>query len=502
MSSDSSREARPGSDAGTDRPTDSHGGATATAWARPAESAEPPNPRRWLIWGVVLCPNIMNQIDTTIVNVAAPSVQAEIGGGNSTLQWLAAGYTLAFAVFLITGGRLGDIYGRRTMFLVGAAGFTAASVACGLAGSPGTLIAARVLQGAFGALLIPQGMGILKTVFPQRELGTAFGLFAPIMGLASVSGPILGGALIDADIFGTGWRMVFLVNLPIGLIALAGAVFLLPRKQDKLNMRLDLIGASIVTAAAVLVIYPLVQGRAHGWPVWIWVMLASGVVAFGLFAVYERHTTRAPIIEPSLLRNRVFISGLAIAIVFFGAVAGVVLVITLYLQIGLHFTPVHAALTGIPLSLGIAGAGLVATKLTARFGRHILHGGLAVMIIGLIALAVTVDHYGSTITSWLLVPAHLLIGAGMGVIFGPLFRVVLGGVSQREVGSASGTLSAVQQFGGSLGVGVIATIYFTLTANPADLTSGMVTTALIVASVAAVAFGLVFLLPNKKLASW
>lgn len=460
------------------------------------------HPHRWLIMVITLCASVMNQLDTTIINVAAPSIRADLGGGPSTLQWFSAAYTLSFAVFLVIGGRLGDIYGRRTMFLVGAAGFTLASVACGLAFSSGVLIGARVVQGVFGALLIPQGLGIVRSVFPQRELGTAFGLFAPIMGLASVSGPILGGALINADVFGTGWRMVFLINLPIGIFAVLGAQLVVPREQERLKIKLDLAGVAILTLAAVLVIYPLVQGRSLGWPVWTWLMLLAGVAAFGLFGLYESRTRRDPVIEPALFRNRVFIAGLTIAIVFFGAVSGVILAFSLYLQIGLHFTPVHAALTGLPMSLGIAVAGLVATKLTARFGRHVLHAGLSLVILGLLVLAWSVHHFGAQISSVDLLPSTVVTGFGLGLVFGPLFRVILGGIGQREIGSASGTLTAVQQFGGSIGVGAIGTLYFSLSSAPGATVSGMVATTLVVAAVAAAAFGLIFLLPNKKLASW
>lgn len=440
----------------------------------------------------------MNQLDTTVTIVAAPSVRAELGGGSATAQWLAAGYTLAFAVFLIPAGRLGDIYGRRLMFLIGGAGFTTASVACGLSSGPGVLIAARVIQGAFGALLIPQGLGIIKGVFSRRELGTAFGVFAPVIGMATVCGPIVAGALIGADIFGTGWRMVFLINLPIGVIVLAAAALVLPRGEQRQRMQLDLIGAVLVTGAAVLVIYPLVQGRTLGWPVWTWIMLGCGALMFGMFAVYERSTHRTPIIEPSLLRNRTYLAGLAVAVVFFGAVAGQSLVLSMYMQAGLHFSAFHAALTGIPFSLAIAATSALANRFTTRLGRHVLHAGLAVMILGLLVLATTVHHYGASITVAKLVGPTTIMGVGMGLVFGPLFRAILGEVSQQESGSASGVLSAAQQFGGSLGVAAITTIYFTLISPPSQLSSGMTTTALLIAAVVGVTFVLIFLLPNQR----
>jgi len=479
-------------------PVDTVPAARAEPTADAVEVTAPPARRRWLILVIVLCASIMDRLDATVVNVAGPAVRADIGGGSATVQWLAAGYTLAFAVFLITGGRLGDILGRRRMFLVGTVGFTVASAVCGLAVAPGELVAARIVQGAFGALLIPQGLGIIKAVFPPRELGGAFGAFAPIMGLASLGGPILAGTLIGADIFGTGWRMVFWINVPVGLAALAGAVFVLPRTRHRQAVRLDLLGVAVLTVAAVLVIYPLVQGRVLGWPAWTWAMLAGGALTFGLFVVYERTTRRAPIIEPSLLRNRTYLGGLAVAVVFFGAVAGLMLVLSVYAQTGLHWSPLHAALTGLPLALGIAGAGAAANKLIMRFGRRVLHAGLAVMILGLLLLAATVTHDGASVTSWTLVPGTAVTGVGMGLVFGPLFRTILGGISQRETGSASGTLSAVQQFGGSLGVAVFATGYYTLTAEASDAGVGMASVGLLIAAAVAVAFVLVFLLPKEE----
>ncbi|MFI6367656.1 MFS transporter [Nocardia sp. NPDC050630] len=467
---------------------------------RSAATLQPPaaDRKRWLILAVVLCASVMNQLDATVTIVAAPSVRASIGGGAAMMQWLATGYTLSYAVLLIPGGRLGDIYGRRRMFLVGLAGFTAASLACGFASTATELITFRVIQGMFAALLIPQGLGIIKAVFPPRELGTAFAAFAPIMGLASVSGPIIAGALIDVDLWETGWRSVFLINLPIGILALIGAVVLLPRKESLHKIRLDLIGVALMSVAAVLIIVPLVQGRALGWPRWTWLMLVAGVLLFGLFAFYERITDRAPIIEPSLLRNRTYVGGLAVVVVFFGAVSSQSLILSLYTQTYLHFTPILAAASGVPLSIGIAAAGVLANKLTARFGRGGIHAGLLMMTIGLGALAATIYHLGSTATIWAMIPPNAIIGVAMGLVFGPLFRAILASVNDKEVGSASGTLTATQQFGGTLGLAAITTIYFTLASNPADAVSGTVITVAIIAAIVVAALALALLLPAQQ----
>jgi len=222
----------------------------------------------------VLVAEVMDLLDSTVITIAAPTVRADLGGGAPTMQWWAAGYTLAFGVLMIVGGRLGDMFGRRRVFVVGIAGFTVASAACALAPSPDALIAARVLQGAFGALLIPQGLGAIKTVFPPREMGAAFGAFGPVMGLAAIAGPILAGWLVEADLLGTGWRMIFLVNVPLGLAGLAGALRFMPESRSPSRIRLDPAGVLLISTASLCIIYPLVQGRELGWPAWTFALLA------------------------------------------------------------------------------------------------------------------------------------------------------------------------------------------------------------------------------------
>src|SRR3954462_13244117 len=192
---------------------------------------------RWVVLAVVLVAEIMDLLDSTVITIAAPTVRSELGGGTSTMQWWAAGYTLAFGVFMIVGGRLGDIFGRRRVFIVGITGFTLASAACALAPSPDVLIGTRVLQGAFSALLIPQGLGVIKNVFPPKEMGGAFAAFGPVMGLAAIAGPILAGWLVTADLLGTGWRMIFLINLPVGLLGLLGALRFMPESSSPRHVR-------------------------------------------------------------------------------------------------------------------------------------------------------------------------------------------------------------------------------------------------------------------------
>jgi EmrB/QacA subfamily drug resistance transporter len=424
--------------------------------------------RAWLALAVVLAAEVMDLLDATIINVAGPSIRADLHGSYAFMQWLAAGYTLAFAVGLVTGGRLGDIYGRRRLFVIGAAGFTACSLLCAIVpvGAPtGTLILFRVLQGAFGAVLIPQGFGILKEVFPPADLGKAFGAFGPVMGLAAVGGPILAGALIGADVLGTGWRMIFLVNVPLGVLAVVGAVRVLPPSRPAPSIRLDLPGTVLLSAALVLLVYPLVQGRELGWPAWTLTCLALCLPMLLIFIVYEGKHRRSALVEPSLFGKPVFIAGLGAGLLLSAGLVGLTFVVGVHLQVGLGFTPLHAGLSLAPWALGIAIGSVLAGTYGARRGRRVLRLGLLVMVAGLAAQIVTLHHTGTGLTGWDLAPALLVTGVGTGLAITPFFDLVLANVDEHELGSASGTVNAAQQLGGAIGVAGLATAYFALLAR-------------------------------------
>ncbi len=370
-------------------------------------------------------------------------------------------------------------------------------MACALAPSPDALIAFRVLQGGFGALLIPQGLGVIKTVFPPKEMGGAFAAFGPVMGLAAIAGPILAGWLVTADLLGTGWRMIFLINVPLGVVGLLGALRFMPESRSSNRTRLDPIGVVLISSAALCLIYPLVQGRELGWPLWTFGLMAAGLALIGVFAVAERRSHGTPMIAPSLLRNRAYTSGLLVGLAFFAGFAGLVMVTSLFFQLGLRFSPEHAGLTLIPLSLGTAFTAGASYALMPRFGRKVLQGGVLVVVAGLVALGWTVTHWGLAVTSLQMAPANLLIGLGLGFIFGPLFNVILAGVDDEEVGSASGTLNAIQQLGNSIGVAVLATIFFSLLDHGHASPAAMTTTVLIAAGLLVLTFVLSFLLPKQ-----
>ena len=425
-------------------------------------AAPEPYPLRWIALFVLLAAEVMDLLDALVTNIAAPSIRADIGGGASTIQWLGAAYTLAMAVGLITGGRLGDIVGRRRMFLIGALGFTAGSVLCAVSQSPEMLIAFRGMQGLFGAVMLPQGLGLIKEMFAEKEMGAAFGMFGPVMGLSSVGGPVLAGWLIDADYFGTGWRMIFLINLPLGLLALFGGLRFLPESRSARPPRLDLAGVVLVAAASLLIVYPLVQGRELGWPAWTFASMAASVAVFALFGWYEsrKHRTGGdPLVMPSLFRKRGFTGGLIVGVVFFSTLSGFSLILSLFAQLGLGYSPLKAGLTGVPLSLGMI-AGFGAAQAVQRLGRTVIHIGTAIIAAGMVGIVVTLRLAGIGVTPWQLIPALAVAGLGMGMMMAPFFDIVLAGVEQHETGAASGALTAVQQLGSTLGIAVLGTLFF------------------------------------------
>jgi MFS family permease len=415
---------------------------------------------RWVVAAVVLAANVMDLLDSTIVNVAGPAIHRALGGGANTLQWLSAGYTLAFAVLLIAGARLGDILGRRRLFLVGSAGFTLFSAACAVAPSIGVLIAFRALQGGFGALMIPQGFGLMKQVFTDdAELDKAFGMFGPATGLPMLAAPILAGALVDANLWHTGWRLVFLINVPIGLVTLPLAFRSLPRGASHPGVRLDFGGVGLIGLALVAIIYPLIQGRSEGWPLWCFAMLAAGAGLVLAFLRYERRHSANALIEPSLLSNRTYLSGIAVVLALFGSFGGLLLCISLYGQLGEGWSPIHAGLTLTPMVVGMMAGMMGSFALVNRLGRHLLHIGIALIAVGIAMLALILTDAHSA-SSWDLIPSLMLIGAGLGGGIGQLFRFILTSVTMEEVGSASGVLEAVQQLSTALGVAVLGTIFF------------------------------------------
>jgi EmrB/QacA subfamily drug resistance transporter len=423
------------------------------------------HPLRWKILALVLAAECMDLLDGTIVNVAAPTIHGDLHAGAAALEWIIGGYALAFAAGLIAGGRLGDIYGRKRLFVLGALGFVVSSLACGFAVDSAMLIACRLAQGTAAALLIPQGLGIIHEVFAPEEQGKAFTLFGPVIGLSAVLGPIVGGALIAANAFGSGWRLVFFVNLPLGLIAAIGAARLMPESRAQRRPRLDLVGTALAALGMGLLVYPLIQGQQAGWPAWTYLMGAASAVSFGLLVLRSRREQRRgrdPLVEASIFTHRAYTAGLATIVVFFAGMIGTLLVLTLFLQIGEHFTAIHAGLTLAPFAAGsAAGATLAGAVLVPRFGRTALQGAAVVLAAGVWWLHEVIGAHGLHTGSLALVAPQIVVGIGIGMLISPLFDFILASVAEHELGSASGVLGAVQQLGAAIGVAAMGTIFFT-----------------------------------------
>jgi EmrB/QacA subfamily drug resistance transporter len=434
----------------------------------------------WAILGLVLLADALDMIDSTVTNIAAPTIVRDIGGGDALVKWLGSAYALALGVLLVVGGRLGDRFGQRRLFLVGMTGFTVASALAGSAWSPAVLIGARAVQGAFGALLIPQGMAIMTKHFPREMQQKAFGLFGPMLGVATVGGPILAGFLIDADVLGLQWRPIFLINVVLGGVGVVLAARILPRDaHDDEAVRIDGLGSGLLAAAMFGLIFGLIEGSTDGWGVVPIGCLVGGLALFGAFA-WRQRTAAEPLIKPSLLANRGFSSGLLTGLVFFASSSGLAYIISLFMQQALGADPSDAALGLLPMTLGIiVSAGFTMAGPGGKLGRTLIAIGMCITLVGAGGMLVLIETSGLGTTLWALAPFVFVIGLGLGACYGMLFDIALGDVAPDEAGGASGSLSAVQQLAAGIGSAVVTSVYL----HGADQ-AGAMSTALIVVIVA------------------
>ena len=383
----------------------------------------------WLGFLVVLAASVMDLLDSTIAQTAAPAIRRDLGGSYAALEWISAAYTLAMAVTLLLGSRLGDLFGRRRVLLFGIAGFVAASVLCSLAPSPNALIAARALQGAVAAIMVPQGFGLIRELFGDEGQQKAFGVFGPVMGLAAIAGPLVGGGLVNLDLLGTGWRAIFLVNVPLGLAAIAAGRRFLPRSAPAApGLRLD---ASSVTLAA----FAKLQSR-------------------------RARQGQAPLIEPSILRRRAYVAGLAVVLGFIGAMGGMMIALNVMFQTGLGLTPLACAVATAAIPVAAIGGSITSSALLARIGRTTMHIGIVTMAAGLVVVDLVMRSASGGLTAWDMAAPLALTGFGMGMVFVPMFDVILAGVAPHEIGSASGLLESIQQLAMSLGIAAVGTVLF------------------------------------------
>ncbi|GIH48243.1 drug resistance transporter, EmrB/QacA subfamily [Microbispora rosea] len=393
-------------------------------------------------------------LDFFIVNVAIPTMQRDLRAGPAAVEWVVAGYALAYGSGLVLGGRLGDVFGRRRMFALGLALFTLASVACGLAPDAGSLVVARVVQGAAAAVLAPQVLAVIRTAYSGAAQARAVNAYALTMGLAAVFGQLAGGLLIQADLFGLGWRACFLINLPIGVVALAATWRVIPESRAAGAVRLDLGGAALVTLALAATLLPLIEGREQGWPVWTWVSFA---LAVALLLAYARRRHDSPLIDLALFRERAVTAGLLTNLAFSMGMAAYFLIFAMYSQEGRGLDALQAGLVFTPIGAGYLAASLAAPRLAARFGRQIIAFGGLTRAVSLAVLLVAVT--GNAPIGWL-VPVLAVDGAGMGLVLSPIMGTVLSRVAPHHAGGAAGALTTAQQVGGALGVGIIGIVFY------------------------------------------
>ncbi|MCH0556791.1 MFS transporter [Streptomyces sp. MUM 16J] len=413
----------------------------------------------WATLGLVLVADALDMIDSTVTQIAAPTIVRDVGGGEALVKWLGSSYALAMGVLLVIGGRLGDKFGQRRLFLTGMAGFTIASAVCGLSPDPALLVVARCVQGAFGALMLPQGMAIMTRTFPKDMLSKAFGLFGPLLGLSTVGGPVLAGFIIDTDLGGLSWRPIFLVNIVFGIVGTLVGLRLLPHDDRDPGALLDGTGAGLLAVTMLSLLFGLIEGSSNDWGVLPVSSLAVGVVFLALFG---RRQSRAanPLLKASLLKNRGFTSGLVVGLLYFAVTSGLVYVISLFLQQALRKSPGATAVGMLPLTIGIIISAGVGMGLGPKLGRNLIAIGMVITLGGAGWMLALVHARGTDLNLWALAPAVLLTGLGMGACFGTIFDTALGDIDPDEAGSASGSLSAIQQLANAIGSAVVTTVYF------------------------------------------
>ncbi|WP_285545007.1 MFS transporter [Streptomyces lavendulae] len=417
----------------------------------------------WGALAVVMVGTFMTVLDYFIANVAIPAIQSDLNASAAQSQLVIVGYGVAFTAGLITGGRIGDLFGHRRMFALGLLLFALASLACGLAPNADLLVVARVVQGAAAALMVPQVLGVIGTVYSGPGRAVAFNVYGMVVGLAGVFGQLIGGILITVDIAGLDWRSIFLINVPVSAIALAFVFRTLPESRNADGTRLDLPGAVLVTGSLVLLVTALVEGREQGWPAWSWASLAAAAVLAAASVAHLRRRGRegrGPLISPALFRSRVFSIGLAATVTYFLAMGSFFFLLALYLQQGRGLSPLESGLLFLALGAGYFGASLLSGKLAARLGRSLVASGPLTLAAGYALTGVAVVLNGTDGSVLWLVPSLLIAGLGMGMTTGPLTGLVLSGAAPEHAASSSGAVNTAQEGGAAVGVAIAGTVFF------------------------------------------
>jgi EmrB/QacA subfamily drug resistance transporter len=412
---------------------------------------------------VVLMAMFMAGFDIWAVNVAAPSLVHDLRVSDASLQLIVGGYAFMYASGMVTGGRLGDLFGYRRMFMTGVVAFVLASLLCGVSQSPGELVAARLLQGLTGAAMVPQVLALITATFPPAERVRALAWYGVTMGIGFVSGQLLGGGLLSLNVLGLGWRAIFLVNVPVGAAALVAAWKLVPHAWAQRRPRLDPLGAVGVSAALALALVPLTLGRDEHWPVWTWVSLSLAAPLLAATVLWERRLARRggePLLDLPLFRDRAFSAGLVANFgltFFFGSF---MFVLTLLLQAGLGQHPFHAGVETLPLAATFSVMSILGPRVAARLGSRSITLGALLAAAGTFGLVYTGSRYGQHLTAWDLAPATALIGIGQGIGLPSLIGAVLQHVPPARAGAAAGILTTTQQFGIASGVAIVGAVFY------------------------------------------
>jgi EmrB/QacA subfamily drug resistance transporter len=423
----------------------------------------PQLPGRWHALTVSQVAAFMTLLDVSIVNVALPSIERDLGASAASVQWVVSGYALAFALALVPAGRLGDTLGRRRMFLIALSAFVATSALSGAAPTTRLLIAARLLQGIAGGMLLPQNSGLIQELFGGAERGRAFGFLGATVGLATAAGPVIGGLILATFTGPDGWRWVFYVNLPIGLVALTLAARLLPAARPRgRGVHLDLVGSLLLGGGVLSLLLPLVDATDGGLTR-LWPLFGLAVVLLAGFAWWETRTARRggqPLLDPQLARTSGYAPGLAIGLVYFVGFTGIWLVLALFFQDGLGYSPLRSGLAVTPFALGVAASAVVAGRLVSRVGRWLTVSGLATTVVGLTATALVLRHVGGDRAAWAAVGPLLLAGLGGGLVTSPNVTLTLEAVPVRMAGVAGGALQTAQRIGSAIGTALLASVFY------------------------------------------
>jgi len=458
--------------------------------------------RRGLALAIVIVGICMVMLDTTIVNVALPAFETSLHADDSQLSWIVTGYTLASGISLIPAGRLGDRVGHKPVFLVGLAVFTLASLWCGLAQSADELVVARIVQGLGGGIYYPTVTSFIQVLYSGRARGRAFGLMGSVIGLTTALGPLVGGLFIEALGAQDGWRWIFFVNLPIGVLVVVAGALLLPRGRVAGRQRagLDPFGVVLVAVGLVAIILPLVQSAEGGWPAWTWSLVGVGVLVLVAFYRWERRVERrgrAPLVPPHLFAHRSFTGGVVNGTAFFAAFTTIFFVLSIYWQSALGRSALETGLMMVPNSLASVVGAFLSERATHRFGRGVLVMGAGAVSIGLIWLAVVVLLVAPERTDWLTVLAPtVLVGFGTGYFIAPNTQFIVATVDPSEAGAASGVVSTVQRLGAAIGIAIVAAVFFGASGawGPAV---GVPVAIGVSAVLSLIAFALVYTLPRR-----